>query len=146
MAVLWLIKLCVKLVSWKTTSGERTRPQQTEIKVKTAASEEDIWPLLEEFSDDEDEGEEKERQDQGQGVDTRNGKRNSTSNVEDDVCVSTPIRVSPEQISSKLPIPLAQLNELIDRRMQVIKTDMLFTRKAQLNRFVERKRLIKKNS
>ena len=105
-----------------------------------------MWPLLEEFSDDQDEGEEKERQDQGQGVDTRNGKRNSTSNVEDDVCVSTPIRVSPEQISSKLPIPLAQLNELIDRRMQVIKTDMLFTRKAQLNRFVERKRLIKKNS
>ena len=117
-ALLWLIKLCVKLVSWRTTSGERTRQQKTEVKVKTVASEEEIWPLLEELSEDKDEGAEKELQDQPQKVHNLSGKGNSTCNDKDEVYIPTPIRVKPEPISNQIPIPLTQLNDLIDRQMQ----------------------------
>ena len=60
--VLWLIKLCVKVVSWRTTSGERAGRPRTEFKTNPRAIEEDMWPLLEEMSEYED-MEEEESQD-----------------------------------------------------------------------------------
>ena len=141
--LLWLIKLCVKVVNLRTASGEQAGRPRTEFKTNPRAIEEDMWPLLEEMSEYED-MEEEEHQDPDQGVDTQNSRRNSISDVNDNVGVSNTIRVGPEQSSSQIPIPLASLNEMIDRRMQIIKTDMLFTRKSQLSRFIERKKLIRK--
>ena len=89
LTLLWLIKSCVKLVRRRTTGEEWTKPQKTETKVKTAASEEEMWPLLEELSADKDEGAEEELQDQTQGVNRLNGKGISACISGDDAYATT---------------------------------------------------------
>ena len=141
--VLWLIKLCVKVVGWRTTSGERAGRPRTERKTNSKAIEEDLWPLLEEMSEYED-MEEEESQDPAQGVDLQNGRENSNSIPVDEMCGSTPIRVNHESVQNQIPMTIPCLNEMIDRRLHVIKTDLLFTRKAQISRLIQRKKISKK--
>ena len=112
--VLWLIKLCVKVVGWRTTSGERAGRPRTERKTNPKAIEENLWPLLEEMSECED-MEEEESQEPTQGVDLHNGRENSSSIPVDDMCGSTPIRVNHESVQNQIPMPISSLNEMIIR-------------------------------
>merc|ERR1712035_284955 len=95
------------------------------------------------MSEDED-MEEEESQDPAQGVDLQNGRENSNSIPVDEMCGSTPIRVNHESVSNQIPMTIPRLNEMIDRRLHIIKTDLLFTRKAQISRLIQRKKLVKK--
>merc|ERR1712035_1573 len=97
------------------------------------------------MSEDED-MEEEESQDPAQGVDLQNGRENSNSIPVDEMCGSTPIRVNHESVQNQIPMTISRLNEMIDRRLHVIKTDLLFTRKAQLSRLIQRKKLVRKQN
>ena len=152
--ILWLFKLCFKLLCKRTTTTRWTSESNKEIikptksiaNVKVTISEEKMWPLMEELSSDEDEGAEEELQEPTQEVNHLNGKGISAclnSNV--GITVST-IRVNPSSKLDNLSISLDELHSMIDCRLRVLKVNQMFSRKAQLKRFIERKKMLRSQS